>query len=184
MLESFLIPFVTIGLAELGDKTQIAVLCLSTQTRKHLFLLAGVLLAFIITDGIAVILGSYATNIIPEEYIKIAGGIIFVIFGLITLLQREDEEAECELKNPFLTGFGVIFVSEFGDKTQIAAGLFATKYQPLLVLIGVILALGILSLLAVYLGKFIMEKVPRRLISYIAGAVFIIIGITYLLMSI
>ncbi len=184
MLEDFLIPFVTIGLAELGDKTQIAILCLSTQTRRHIILLAGILLAFIITDGIAVGLGNYATEIIPEKYIKIVGGIIFVIFGIVTLLRREDEKAECELKNPFLTGFGVIFVSEFGDKTQIAAGLFATKYQPVLVLAGVLLALGILSLMAVYIGKFIMEKVHRRLVSYIAGAVFIIIGIIYLFINV
>ncbi|MGB9721639.1 MAG: TMEM165/GDT1 family protein [bacterium] len=184
MIQDFLIPFFTIGLAELGDKTQIAILCLATQTRKHFFLLGGIVLAFLITDGIAVILGNFVTNLIPEKYIKIVGGIIFIVFGVITLLNKKEEETKCELKNPFLTGFGIIFVSELGDKTQIAAGLFATKFQPVLVLLGVIFALAILSLMAIYLGKLIMEKINRRVISYIAGGVFIIIGIIYLFKNI
>lgn len=181
MLQDFVIPFLTIGLAELGDKTQIAILCLATQTRKHFLLLLGVVLAFFITDGIAVLLGNFATNVMPAHYIKIAGGIIFIIFGVITLLRKEDEKAECELKNPFLTGFGVIFVSEFGDKTQIAAGLFATKYHPMLVLAGVVFALTILSLMAIFIGRLLTERINRKIISYIAGAIFIAIGIFYII---
>ncbi len=77
----------------------------------------------------------------------------------------------------FIVPFITIVLAELGDKTQIAAGLFATKYNGVLVFLGVIFALAILSLLAVYLGKFIMEKLNRRMISYIAGAIFIIIGI-------
>lgn len=181
MLRDFLIPFLTIGLAEVGDKTQIAVLCLATQTKKHLLLLSGVVLAFVVTDGLAVLVGNFITNFIPENYIKIAGGIIFIIFGVITLLNKEKEDAKCELKNPFLTGFGVIFVSEFGDKTQIAAGLFATKYNPVMVFAGVIFVLTVLSLMAIFVGKFLTEHINRRVISYIAGAIFIVIGIIYIM---
>ncbi len=179
-MEDFIIPFATIILAELGDKTQIAILCLATQTRKHLLLLFGVLLAFFITDGIAVILGNFVANVIPEKYIKLAGGIIFIIFGVITLLNRDEEEKKCELKNPFLTGFGAIFVSEFGDKTQISAGLFATKYNPFLVLASVLCALSILSLMAIFIGRFLTECINRRIISYTAGAIFMVIGIIYI----
>lgn len=173
----FIVPFITTALAELGDKTQIAIIALSTRTKKHLVLLSGVMLAFILTDGIAVLLGNYITKSVPFAYIRIASGIVFIIFGVITLLSREKDDTVKELENPFVSGFGIIFLSELGDKTQIAAGLFATKYNGVLVFLGVIFALAILSLLAVYLGKFIMEKLNRRVISYIAGAIFIIIGI-------
>ena len=57
MFQDFFIPFLTIGLAEFGDKTQLAILGLSTKTKKHLSLILGVVLAFILTDGLAVILG-------------------------------------------------------------------------------------------------------------------------------
>lgn len=177
MFVDFIVPFITIALAELGDKTQIAIIALSTRTKKHLVLLSGVMLAFIVTDGIAVLLGNYITKIVPLAYIRIASGIVFIIFGMITLLSREKDDGVKGLKNPFISGFGIIFLSELGDKTQIAAGLFATKYNGVLVFLGAILALALLSLLAVYLGKFIMERLNRRMISYIAGAIFIIIGI-------
>ena len=64
-----------------------------------------------------------------------------------------------------------------GDKTQIASGLFATRYDALWVFLGVISVLVLLSIMAIYLGKYIMEKIDRRKISYVAGIIFIIIGI-------
>lgn len=177
MIQDFIIPFIVVGLAELGDKTQIAVFCLASKTRKYLPLLAGVILAFIITDGLAILLGDYIANIIPINYVRIISGIIFIIFGILTLVKNKEDESKCDLKTPFLSGFGIILVSEMGDKTQIASGLFATKYNPLMVFLGVISILITLSIMAVYLGKLVMKKLNRRIISYIAGILFILIGI-------
>jgi putative Ca2+/H+ antiporter (TMEM165/GDT1 family) len=64
-----------------------------------------------------------------------------------------------------------------GDKTQIASGLFATKYNPVMVFIGVISALTILSVMAVYLGKFIALRMNKKTISKVAGIIFVILGI-------
>jgi Ca2+/H+ antiporter, TMEM165/GDT1 family len=177
MIQDILIPFVSIGLAELGDKTQLAVLCLASKTEKYLQLLLGVILAFAITDGVAILLGNFITAHVPILYIKIVSGAVFIIFGLITLLNNKTEDAECDLKQPFTSGFFLILVSEMGDKTQIASGLFATKYNPAMVFIGVISALTVLSVMAVYLGKFIALKMNKGVISKIAGAVFIVMGI-------
>jgi putative Ca2+/H+ antiporter (TMEM165/GDT1 family) len=177
MIQDFLIPFVSIGLAELGDKTQLAVLCLASKTKKYIQLLSGVILAFAITDGLAILLGNFITAHIPMVYIKIAAGAIFIIFGLITLLNNKTEDAQCELTQPFPSGFLLILISEMGDKTQIASGLFATKYNPIVVFIGVLSALSVLSIMAVYLGKFIALKINRRAISKIAGIVFVVSGV-------
>lgn len=177
MIQDFLIPFVSIGLAEMGDKTQLAVLCLASKTKKYIQLLFGVILAFAITDGLAILLGNFITAHIPILYIKIVSGVIFIIFGLIMLLNNKTEEAQCELKQPFTSGFLLILVSEMGDKTQIASGLFATKYNPIVVFIGVLLALTVLSIMAVYLGNFIALKMNKRAISKIAGIVFVVLGV-------
>jgi Ca2+/H+ antiporter, TMEM165/GDT1 family len=177
MIQDLLIPFVSIGLAELGDKTQLAVLCLASKTKKYLHLLSGVILAFAITDGLAILLGNFITAHIPILYIKIVSGAIFIIFGLVTLLYNKTEEAQCELKQPFTSGFFLILISEMGDKTQIVSGLFATKYNPVMVFIGVLSALSVLSVMAVYLGKFIALRMNKRVISKIAGGMFIALGI-------
>lgn len=177
MISDMLVPFAAVGLAELGDKTQLTVLCLASKTKRHLELLLGIILAFVITDGLAILLGNFITTYIPIHYIKMVSGAVFILFGIVTLMSKKEEETACDLKKPFASGFLLIFVSEIGDKTQIAAGLFATKFNPLMVFIGVISALTILSVMAIYLGKFIALKVNKKVISNLAGIVFILVGI-------
>ncbi|PIN77276.1 hypothetical protein COV16_06960 [Candidatus Woesearchaeota archaeon CG10_big_fil_rev_8_21_14_0_10_34_8] len=177
MLLDFLIPFIVIGLSELGDKTQLAILFLASKTKQHLRLLLGVLLAFIIADGLAIVFGDIITNIIPISYIKIGSGIIFIIFGIITLNNHKDDNEKYKTGSPFITGFTLILISEMGDKSQITAGLFAAQYNPWLVFFGVISALFILSLIAVYIGKLFFKKINTKTLSIIAGIMFIIIGI-------
>ncbi len=183
MLQDLLIPFLLVGLAELGDKTQLAVLVLSTKTKNYTALLAGVMLAFILTDGLAILLGNFIADRVPMDYVRIGAGVLFIIFGLYTLLNKEDDESSDSygLKNPFISGFGLIFVSEMGDKTQLTSALFATQYDPVLVFIGVIFALFILSAIAVYVGKIMMEKINKKTISTAAGILFIIIGASFFL---
>ncbi|MBW2980489.1 TMEM165/GDT1 family protein [Candidatus Woesearchaeota archaeon] len=178
MFQDFFIPFLTIGLAEFGDKTQLAVLGLSTKTKKHLPLILGVVLAFILTDGLAIILGDWISNFVPMRYIRTFAGVVFIVFGIIILMNTKEEKTKYELKNPFISTFLLVSMMEMGDKTQIAAALFATKFNPVLVFAGVIAALLVLSLLAVYAGKFIAKKVDKKIISKIAGILFILIGVS------
>jgi putative Ca2+/H+ antiporter (TMEM165/GDT1 family) len=180
VLEGVLIPMVTIALAEMGDKTQLSVLLLSTKTKEYFKLMMGVLLAFLIVDGVAILLGSFITSLVPDSILKLLSAAIFIGFGIITLRNNnEEDEDEVSFKSPFFAGFTMIFLSEWGDKTQIAAALFAVEYDPWQVLIGVMTALTLLSVMAIYLGQFIAGKIDRQLISRIAGALFILIGISF-----
>lgn len=181
-ISDIFIPFVSIALAELGDKTQLSVLLLAAKTKKHLQLFLGVMLAFIMVDGSAILLCSWLAKVLPVNIIKIASGLVFIIFGALILFGARDEKAEdLELRNPFLSGFGLIFLSELGDKTQIACGLFATRYAALGVFIGSVLALALLSAMAIFLGRFVAGRINKRVISMIAGVLFIIIGLLFLL---
>jgi len=178
MIPDILIPLVAISLAELGDKTQLSILLLSSKTKKHLHLLLGVVLAFLIVDGVAILLGSWIMNIVPVNWLKISSGIIFIIFGVLILTENEARgESKFRSKNSFLSGFIMIFVSEWGDKTQITSGLFAAQYNSWMVLAGVMTGLTLLSTIAIYLGKFISNKVDKKVITRIAGIAFILIGI-------
>ena len=181
MFNDFIIPFLVVGLAELGDKTQLAVFCLSSKTKDYFKLILGVMAAFLIADGLAILFGEFLTKIIPTFYIKLIAGFVFLIVGIFMLFQKEDDEVVCNLKTPFLSAFTLILISEMGDKTQITAALFAVKYNPLFVFMGVMLALLLLSLMAVYLGKFIFSKIKKSLISQIAGTLFVLIGVLTLM---
>lgn len=181
MIQDILIPFLLVGLAELGDKTQLAVLVLSTKTKQYGSLLAGVMLAFVLTDGIAILFGDLVASVVPLGYVRTFAGLLFVIFGILMLYNRnkDEDKGSYELKSPFVSGFSLILVSEMGDKTQLAAALFATQYDPMMVFIGVILALLLLSTMAIYVGKRLMEKINKNTISTAAGILFILIGVTF-----
>ncbi|MDP2625154.1 MAG: TMEM165/GDT1 family protein [Candidatus Peregrinibacteria bacterium] len=181
-MEGFLIPFVTILVAELGDKSFLAVTYLSSKTKKHWTVFAGAMSAYIILNSITAFAGSALTNYIDLEILKMVTGGIFIAFGIKALLFKEDESQETlKTTNLFRTTFGLILLSEIGDRTNIGTGLFATQYHPLLVLISVTLALGIITLLAIELGKWLTNRIDHQLIARIGGVVFIVIGALILL---
>lgn len=180
MTEDILIPLIVTGLAEFGDKTQLSIFLLSSKTKKHLHLLLGIMLAFLIVDGVAVLIGSWIINIVPIRLLKIFSGIIFIIFGVLILRDKEVKgESRLYSRNSFLSGFALGFVTEWGDKTQIASGILATKYNAVMVLIGAMTALALLSVMAIYLGRFVSNKVDKKVVTKIAGTVFILMGISF-----
>ena len=185
-LNDIIIPLLAVGLAEMGDKTQLSVLLLSSRTREYAQLLAGIMLAFLLADGFAILVGSWVTNVIPVHLVKLVSGAVFLLFGVMILRGDKEEEEESRLspRNAFVSGFSMIFLSEWGDKTQIASALFATEYDPRLVFVGVMTALLILSVMAIYLGKFLAGRIDRKRITRIAGVVFLLIGLSFMLSAV
>lgn len=167
----------------MGDKTQLSILLLSSRTKKYLQLLAGVMLAFLLVDGFAILVGSWVTSVVPVHLVKLISGAVFIIFGVLILKGDGAEEngEDLSLKNAFVSGFSVIFLSEWGDKTQVASALFSAEYDPRAVFVGVMTALTLLSIMAVYLGRFLSDRIDRGLITKIAGAAFILIGLSFVL---
>ncbi len=79
----------------------------------------------------------------------------------------------------FLAIFGVVFLAELGDKTQLATVLFASKEPSnlLLVFAAASLALILSSGIAVALGSTLSNYIDPKLLSNVAGAGFIAIGV-------
>ena len=81
-----------------------------------------------------------------------------------------------------LSTFGMIFLAELGDKTQLATLVFsASGKSRLSVFLGAAGALVLTSLLAVVLGGAISRVVPAEYIKTSAGALFIILGLWMIL---
>jgi putative Ca2+/H+ antiporter (TMEM165/GDT1 family) len=81
----------------------------------------------------------------------------------------------------FLTTFGIIFLAEMGDKTQLAAmTMAADSKKPWAVFIGASLALVAVSALGVVVGSVIGTYVPLEWVKRVAAVAFIVIGILML----
>ena len=79
----FLSTFILIFLAELGDKTQLAAMAKSIEGRFTVFLAASS--ALICSTLIAVLFGDTLTRFVPERYLQIAAGTLFVVFGALMI---------------------------------------------------------------------------------------------------
>jgi putative Ca2+/H+ antiporter (TMEM165/GDT1 family) len=177
-----LTTFSLIALAEFGDKTQLAVIALSARyDRVKVFM--GVILAFALVTALGVLVGNMLFTYIPQSVIRILAGLLFLAFGILTLLSKENCETDgaTPLGNPLLSTFSMIALAEMGDKTQLSAVTLVAKYDsPYLVFAGAVLALGFISLLGILAGKKLCEIVPLSKIRLGAGVLFILFGILFL----
>jgi Ca2+/H+ antiporter, TMEM165/GDT1 family len=82
----------------------------------------------------------------------------------------------------FLSTFGVIFLAEMGDKTQLAAMTMAAQSKkPWAVFIGAALALTAVSAIGVLVGGIIGDYIPLIWVKRVAALAFIVIGVLILL---
>jgi putative Ca2+/H+ antiporter (TMEM165/GDT1 family) len=79
--------------------------------------------------------------------------------------------------NAFLLSFAVIFVAELGDKSQLMALAFATRYRAIHVLIGIGLATLLVHLGSVVLGHTVGAILPTQPIAIAAGIAFFVFAL-------
>ena len=81
-----------------------------------------------------------------------------------------------------LTTFGIIFLAEMGDKTQLAAmTMSAQTKKPWAVFIGASVALAAVSAIGVLVGGVIGQYVPWEWVKRVAALAFIVIGVLMLM---
>ncbi len=77
----------------------------------------------------------------------------------------------------FLVSFGVIFVAELGDKSQLMALAFATRYPMVPVLIGITAATALVHAVSVLVGAALGASIPTDAITVVAGIAFLAFGV-------
>jgi len=182
--------FALVALAELGDKTQIAVITLSCKF-KMLSVFTGAMLAFLVTTGVAVAVGDALTLVLPTFWIRIAAALIFLVFGVYTIIsiRLRKKEAECktkeEARNGVFSSFSMIVLMELGDKTQLSTIALVAEYElPLFVFAGVMLAFALITAIGATVGMALTKIVPLRYIQLASGIVFLLLGFVFLITSV
>jgi len=80
-----LAAFFTILTAEMGDKTQLAVLGFASQSKSTMSVIIGAMAAFLILTVLAAYLGGFITKYIPAKYIHIVSGVLFIVLGVLAI---------------------------------------------------------------------------------------------------
>lgn len=84
----FWVTFGTIFLAEMGDKTQLAALTMSAETRLPLSVFLGASLALCLVTLLGVVFGGLVSNWLPEGLLKKIAGASFIVIGGLILLGK------------------------------------------------------------------------------------------------
>ncbi|MFB7941010.1 TMEM165/GDT1 family protein [Streptomyces sp. NPDC127049] len=166
--------FGLIFLAELPDKTMFASLAMGTRMRP-LYVWFGTSAAFAVHVALAVGAGSLL-GMLPGWIVKLVSALMFG-FGAFILLRGGGDDDEEDAGGRTVTGFWpvfstafmAVFISEWGDLTQITTANLAATNGTASTAIGSFIALTSVSALALVAGRFIAKRVPLKTVQRVGG---------------
>lgn len=175
-----LASFTLIGLAEIGDKSQLVCMALAARHR-HWPVLMGAAAAFLVLNALAVVFGASIATWVPERITAAIVALLFGAFGIHALRTQGGDESEEIVERPghgiFFTTLLLILVAEFGDKTQIAVAGLAGSMAPLPVWIGATTALVMVSALGVWAGRTVLQRLPIHWLHRVGGGIFLVFAL-------
>jgi putative Ca2+/H+ antiporter (TMEM165/GDT1 family) len=87
--KTFSAVFITVFLAEIGDKTQLATMLFSAEPETNKWIVfAGSATALVIAAAIGVLVGAQLERFVRPQTLKIIAGVGFLVIGLWTILSR------------------------------------------------------------------------------------------------
>ena len=167
-----------VALAEIGDKTQLLSFVLAARFRQPRPIILGILLATLVNHALAGAVGNWLANQIPDHYLIWGVGLLFVVFGLWTLISDSlDDDTKFYAGGAFLTSLIAFFLAEMGDKTQVATIALAARFDALAwVVAGTTLGMMLANVPAVLVGQKLADKLPLHAIRIGTAVVFILTG--------
>ncbi len=185
-LRAFATVFAVIFVAELPDKTALAALVLATRYRP-LPVFLGAALALSAQSIVAVAAGGLLA-LLPPRPVHVGAGILFLVSAVVmwrrhTAPAVDPETLQSQRREPgllrsFASTFGVIFIAEWGDLTQLGTAALAARYRsPLTVFCAATLALWAVTGMAVLVGNRVGALMHPEVTKRVAAVVFLAIGI-------
>lgn len=181
------IAFVVTFLAELPDKSMFASLVMGTRFRPS-WVWTGAAAAFAVQMAIAVTAGHLLT-LLPHQAVDavvaglFAAGAGYLLWSSFRGGGHEDSDA-ARMGGPAPTfwrvsaaSFGVIFLAEWGDITQLTAANLAARYDPVLVFVGATLGLWAVAAVAVSVGAKTLSVIPMPWVQRITATILLGLGI-------
>jgi putative Ca2+/H+ antiporter (TMEM165/GDT1 family) len=187
--------FGLIFVAELGDKTQLAVVTQTCRYRRPWAVFWGASLALTLVTLIGALAGRLLGELIPGAVLRGVAALAFVVMGVLIAREaargrKDDEnaceyperEADCELpswnRRAFTSTFGLLFLAELGDKTQLAVLSMASKHgMPWTVFLGGALALNAVTALGAIGGQGLCALIPERVLLWVSAVAFVVMGL-------
>jgi putative Ca2+/H+ antiporter (TMEM165/GDT1 family) len=174
--------FPVIFIGELPDKSMFASLVMAARGRPFAVWL-GAAGAFFIHVAIAVTIGVAVFNLLPRRLLDLFVAVMFGVSALLAFAAARPTPHVQPVERPdtgrvVATAFGVIFLAEWGDLTQVLTANLAARYHaPLSVAVGATLALWAVAGLAVVGGHGLLSRLPTRPLRLVTGSVLALLSL-------
>jgi putative Ca2+/H+ antiporter (TMEM165/GDT1 family) len=182
-MEVFLVSTAIVGLAEIGDKTQILSLVLAARFQRPLPIIGGIFCATIANHAAAGFAGAFFGGLLEGPWMRWVLGFSFLSVAVWALFPDRFEAGTGRRRfGPFLTTLVAFFLAEIGDKTQIATiGLAARFAEFYPVVIGTTLGMMLANVPVVLIGDKAACRLPLRAIRITAAVAFAALGVLTLI---
>ncbi len=87
-IKVILSTFALVFVAELGDKTQLATMLLSAESKSPFQVFLGAAAALVLSAALGVLLGEFLTRLVPQSYITTGAGVAFIALGILLLFGK------------------------------------------------------------------------------------------------
>jgi putative Ca2+/H+ antiporter (TMEM165/GDT1 family) len=185
-LEAFLTSTALVALAEIGDKTQLLAILLSTRFNRPWSIIAGIFVATIANHFLAALVGDQAAHFLQGAWFRYLVAASFIVMAGWTLIpdRFDEDEREAGRFGAFLTTVPAFFLVEMGDKTQVATIALAARFHTVVpVMAGTTIGMLIANVPAVLLGHEVIKRVPLKTVRVVAALLFLAIGVWMLLQT-
>ena len=180
----FFSVLITEFIAEMGDKTQLMLIGLTSKYKVR-DIAIGTLTAILILNALAILAGGFLNQILNRWLfaVKFAAAAAFLYFSFSTLLKKEDDEeegGESKIRFAPLAVFCTFFMAELGDKTQLTAVTFGANYglaNAVIVWLACVIGFFLADFLGMLAGLLLKKKSPEKVLKYLSFALFLIFGI-------
>jgi putative Ca2+/H+ antiporter (TMEM165/GDT1 family) len=179
VLTALFIAFGVVFVAEFGDKSQLLTLTLATKYRA-LPVLIAITAATMVLQALSVGVGGALGASLPTSFINSLAAAAFLGFAIWTLVDSDDDD-DVETSPTIVSVASMFFLAELGDKTMLSSMTLATDRNLFGTWLGATLGMVAADGLALLLGKYLGDRIPRRAIRYGSAAVFFIFAVLMLL---
>ncbi len=170
-------------LAELGDKTQLLALGFGARHRLAPVLL-GMALGYAASNLVSVVAGGLLGAALPDRALGIAGGLLFLVFAVLTLRDDHGDDGDERTAAPrgrvVASVAAAILVAELGDKTMLTAATLASRGNPVLVWVGATVGIVASGTIGAVIGRVGGVRLPERAIRVGSAALFAVFGVVLL----
>jgi putative Ca2+/H+ antiporter (TMEM165/GDT1 family) len=178
-LQAYFISLLLVALAEIGDRTQLLTLLLSSRFRRPWPIIAGIFVATVASHLLAAFAGFYLSSLLTAVWFKYAVAFSFIAMALWALVPDKsggDEKGGLDI-GVFFTTVVMFFLAEIGDKTQIATMALAARFHNVwIVAAGTTTGMMLANIPAAFFGGAVTRIVPVRLLRIGAAVIYLALG--------